>query len=571
MTTNRSSLGVRTRLISMIVLVTSFVVISIAGYFVVTHRNERAESVDSRIALMRGNLEKRGAALTRVLALASERAIAVMDYLFLNEAITTAVENDEEIIYGIIMDNSRRALIHSNPGEANKVLQDESAKHAAGMDEVGTHTVQRDGASVVEAVAPVFVGGERWGTIRFGLSQERVIAEATELRRRSSEQTGDSIMMILILAAVLLMLGSLVGSLVAGRILRPLEFLTRTVQEIRGGSTTARAQLSGSPEFIALGEAFNGMTDTILQRDRTLRSRNEQLAHALQEAQAASQAKSAFLANVSHELRTPLHAIVNVPKMLLRDYASFEILECQYCNTDYDPASAEGDSARACPECGQGPLVLREKLFVTGEPLEHQQFLHRLKDQAHHLLDIVNDILDLSKLEARSTTLEIGSVEVPRLFEELQSTTEPLAIENRIGLTFTITNGPIELRADQAQLRQVLINLVGNAVKFTDAGGEINVIVTQKPPGLTMFEVRDSGCGIPKDKVEMIFESFRQADSSHTRRRGGTGLGLAISRQIVELHGGKIWVESELDVGTSFFVELPSRGPEDSDPPKENA
>jgi signal transduction histidine kinase len=226
----------------------------------------------------------------------------------------------------------------------------------------------------------------------------------------------------------------------------------------------------------------------------------------------ASQHKSQFLANMSHELRTPLNAILGYTELM-----------------------ADG---------------------AYGEPSDKMHgILKRLEANGKHLLGLINDVLDLSKIEAGQLVLELSDYSVQDIAQTVRSTLEPLASDKKLAFKVEV---PIELppgRGDGRRLTQVLINLVGNAIKFTDAG---EVAIKAKANNDSFYvSVRDTGPGISAADQTRLFQEFQQADNAITRKKGGTGLGLAISKRIIEMHGGKIWVESQLGQGSTFAFTLP--------------
>jgi signal transduction histidine kinase len=226
----------------------------------------------------------------------------------------------------------------------------------------------------------------------------------------------------------------------------------------------------------------------------------------------ASQHKSQFLANMSHELRTPLNAILGYTELM-----------------------ADG---------------------AYGEPSEKMLgILKRLEANGRHLLGLINDVLDLSKIEAGQLVLELSDYCVQDIAQTVRSTLEPLAADKK--LAFKVEMAP-ELppgHGDGRRLTQVLINLVGNAIKFTDTG-EV-AIKAEANNGAFHVSVRDTGPGISSADQARLFQEFQQADNAITRKKGGTGLGLAISKRIIEMHGGRIWVESQPGQGSTFTFTLP--------------
>ena len=226
----------------------------------------------------------------------------------------------------------------------------------------------------------------------------------------------------------------------------------------------------------------------------------------------ASQHKSQFLANMSHELRTPLNAILGYTELM-----------------------ADG---------------------AYGEPSEKMLgILKRLESNGKHLLGLINDVLDLSKIEAGQLVLELSDYSVQDIAQTVRSTLEPLAADKKLAFKLELAPELPAGHGDGRRLTQVLINLVGNAIKFTDAG-EV-AIKAEANNGSFHVSVRDTGPGISAADQTKLFQEFQQADNAITKKKGGTGLGLAISKRIIEMHGGKIWVESQPGQGSTFAFTLP--------------
>jgi signal transduction histidine kinase len=228
----------------------------------------------------------------------------------------------------------------------------------------------------------------------------------------------------------------------------------------------------------------------------------------------ASRHKSQFLANMSHELRTPLNAVLGYTELILDDIF------------------------------GEVPPQIRDTL-------------ERTRSNGLHLLGLINDVLDLSKIEAGQLTLSLGDYSMAEVVHGALSSLRSLAEEKKLALKALVAPDVPPGKGDERRITQVLLNLVGNAIKFTEVG-EVTVEAGLSD-GQFLVSVSDTGPGISQADQQKIFEEFQQADSSSTRRKGGTGLGLSIARRIIELHGGRIWVESSAGHGSIFRFTLPVR------------
>jgi signal transduction histidine kinase len=290
----------------------------------------------------------------------------------------------------------------------------------------------------------------------------------------------------------------------------------------------------------------------------TLTQTNAELGVALARAEEAARLKNELLANVSHELRTPLNSIINLPQGLLPGFIEQPGARCQACGSAFE--LEPGDSVEPhtpCPSCGAlSTLQALPLCRFEGELAEVPRHLRIIHRNGTQLLRLINDVLDLSHLESGKLTLRPETVIVSQLWSELHDAMMPLANPRNISLRFAPVEPALILRADPVKLSQILVNLLGNAIKFSSPGSTVTLTGTQEGEFL-VFCVRDQGIGIAPEHHSIIFESFRQVDGSHTRRFGGTGLGLSITRKLVELHQGTLWLESAPGQGSSFFVRLP--------------
>ncbi|KVZ19916.1 hybrid sensor histidine kinase/response regulator [Burkholderia ubonensis] len=308
--------------------------------------------------------------------------------------------------------------------------------------------------------------------------------------------------MIAVVSLLLAVVGFVISHRIGTSIARPLSNLTRTMARIRGGNDLSlRVRHQGSDEVATLIAGFNTMLDEIERRDVELQA-------AIAAAEAANSAKSEFLARMSHEIRTPMNGVLGMTELLQR----------------------------------------------TRLTAKQRNFVDTVYRSGQTLLTIIDDILDFSKIEAGKLMLERIEFNLYQLLDDVVSLLEPTATRKGLALRFRKQDSvPEWVRGDPVRLRQILTNLVGNAIKFTERG-QVELAVSYSDHGLVMFTIADSGIGIAPDVSAQLFKPFQQADSSTARKYGGTGLGLVISRQLAEMMGGALTVESAPGRGSVFTV-----------------
>jgi two-component system, NtrC family, sensor kinase len=326
-----------------------------------------------------------------------------------------------------------------------------------------------------------------------------------------------------LLLAAFLAVGVGLSVLLARRLVRPVKQIGTAAARIGAGAYDERIELRRRDELGGLGDELNGMAASLQASVQSLEQKVEERTRELQQAltelsrkgrqlEVASKHKSEFLANMSHELRTPLNAIIGFSQ------------------------------------------VLRQRLFG---PINEKQeeYLDDILSSGNHLLDLINDVLDLSKVEAGQVELEVATFSLREALERGVMIVREPAMNHGVRLSVELAPGVDLVEGDERRLRQVIVNLLSNAVKFTPEGGSI-VVASAQVDGEMQVSVTDTGPGIAAADRERIFEEFQQTDVG-VQQREGTGLGLALSKRLVELHGGRIWVESELGHGSRFVFTLP--------------
>jgi signal transduction histidine kinase len=315
-------------------------------------------------------------------------------------------------------------------------------------------------------------------------------------------------------AAALILLALLLGFVISWSFILPVQEAHGFLSQVAKGNFATTIDVPNRDEFGALADHMNHMSEELSRLYESQRRAGQQLQSLNEQLQRASKAKSDFLANMSHELRTPMNAILGFVEMVLDEIY------------------------------GEVPPHLKEPLTD-------------IQTNGKHLLRLINDVLDLSKIEAGRMELVLADYSVPDVVETVRASLQSLALEK--GLAFvTAAQDDIPLAyGDGKRITQCLMNLVGNALKFTKRG-RVAVWVELRGNEL-LYRVSDTGIGIPDEELENIFTEFQQVDTAVTREFTGTGLGLNITKKFVEMHGGRIWVESELGKGSTFFFSIPLR------------
>ncbi len=309
-------------------------------------------------------------------------------------------------------------------------------------------------------------------------------------------------------------------------ILQPVRVLRNTAEKVAQGDLSIRSAISTGDEFQQLSETFNAMLatlkmsqDQLQATNRSLDTRVGELAQRNVDLFQANRIKSEFLTNVSHELRTPLNAIIGFAELL-----------------------AAGESARADPRLAR--------------------YVENILHSARQLLELINDLLDLAKIEAGKMVLRLERVNVPDICESLINFMKPLAQKKNLDVGLTVEGAIALVTTDPGRFQQILYNLLSNAIKFTPPDGQVRLTVSAPDGAHVKIAVRDTGPGIASEHHHDIFEKFHQLDASVTRQHSGTGLGLAISKELADMLGARIELVSATGEGATFSLIVPVQAPQ---------
>ena len=520
---------------------------------------------ESRIAMMKENLVERGKIFSDYLSRQAENDIAFLNLSNVKEIINKSIDEDKGLSYAILTDQFSKAHIHTlNPELEGEKLSDEEDWFAVNQSKVIINEYVKDGNSFMEFIVPVNAmeiispvnantepWGIRsadtgpWGILRLGFSLNLLNKEITNSRKGIEKQTKSIIIRSIFTSFMFISIGVTLVFMISTRLSKPIIDLTESARELSKGNfgITENIKIDSGDEIGLLASEFIEMSRNLkISRERlevysqTLEQKVEDRTIKLKEANEKSEAankklqeidnmKTEFLSIVSHELRTPLAAVLGYAKII-----NNRLNDVIFPN-------------------------VREDSKVVMSTRKVNKGLDTIISEGGRLTELINDLLDITKIEAGKIEWKMEPVSVAEIIERAMAITSSSFEQYGLEPISDVEDGLPKVVGDKNWLEQVMINLISNAMKFTEKGSV--TCRARKINNEIMISVIDTGIGISAVDQEKIFEKFKQAGTTIKGKPKGTGLGLPICKEVVTHHGGRIWVESELVKGSIFSFTLP--------------
>lgn len=532
--------GIRWKLLStMIGLIVGLLIIITIVQTLAQKRILEGE-LENRISLMKENIRVRGKTLSDHLARLTEQGIASSNFSNVREVINKSVHGDTELAYVILSDNSSRAYVHTlRPELEHQILTGYENWFAVNQSKSIINEYMKDEGSYMEFIVPITASINPWGVLRIGFSLQKLHGEISQSRRDILQQTRNMIIRSVLTSLVFILLGTLVVFMISDRLSKPLIKLAESAGRLAKGefNFTENIKVTTGDEIGLLGKTFIEMSrelkifrDKLEEYSRALEEKVEDRTLRLREANRAlkeqDMMKTEFLSTVSHEIRTPLALVLGFAKIINRRLEGIIF-----------------------------PYVTVEDEKVQNAKKQVKENLDIIVSEGNRLTNLINELLDISKIEAGEVEWKMEPVFITEIIERAAMVTSNFFEENRVKFIMDIEEGLPKIVGDRDRLVQVVINLISNAVKFTEVG--TITCRAKKRSNEILVSIVDTGVGIDAIDQDKIFDKFKQAGNMSRRKPKGSGLGLSICKKLIEHHGGRIWVESQLGSGSTFSFNLP--------------
>ncbi|RZV66893.1 MAG: HAMP domain-containing protein, partial [Candidatus Scalindua sp. SCAELEC01] len=458
----------------------------------------------------------------------------------ITRVLNKAVDDDKDLMYAILMDYSARSYVNTLKPELEQViLSGREDLFAASKTKAIVHEYEKGKVPFMEFIVPIKVSANPWGVLRLGFSLHKLHEEIAQSRIEILQQARNIIVRSVLTSLIFLIIGVAIVFMVSTRLSKPLINLTSSARRLAKGdfSVTENIKVTSKDEIGVLGSAFIEMSrnlkithEKLEDHSRALEQEVEDRTVRLREANKAlkeqDQMKTEFLSTVSHELRTPLALVLGFAKIISKRLEGV-IFPC---------VTVEDEKV------GKAKRQVKENINI-------------IVSEGRRLTDLINELLDISKIEAGEVEWKMEPIFVAEIIERAAIITGNFFEEKRVKLILDIEEGLPKIVGDKNRLIQVVINLISNAVKFTEEGS-ITCMVRKRGNDI-LVSIVDTGIGIDIVDQKKIFDKFKQVGDTLKGKPKGTGLGLPICKKLVEHHGGRIWVESQLGKGSTFSFNLP--------------
>ncbi len=532
--------SIRLKLMSTMIGLIIGLLMMLSGIHIFTEKRTLSRELNTLTTLMREKLIERGKMLSDSLARQTENGIASFNLSNITEIITKSVNEDKELSYVILMDYSRKAYIHTAEQELQQEeLMDEASFFAASQTMATINEYKKDGNTFLEFVVQINAGTKPWGVLRLGLSLDPLNQEIANMRKELLKESRQIFVWAIITSIIFMFVGGIIVYVISSRLSKPLLSLTGSVRELSSENFSFSEEIVVKSEdevgilanaFVEMSKRLEWSYTELEDYSRTLEQKVEERTLELRAAntklQEQDKVRTDFLSTVSHEIRTPLALVLGFVRII-----NMKLEKVIFPLINVDDEKAEKAKSQI------------------------EKNINIIKLEGSRLTELINDILDISKMEAGKADWQMENCSVAEIIEQAMDITDSFLEMYNLEIIEDVESELPEVVGDKDKLKQVVINLISNAVKFTKEGPVI--CRARKINNEVMISVIDKGIGIAEADQEEIFEKFGQVRNGLKDKPKGTGLGLAICREIVEHHGGRIWVESESGKGSNFTFSLP--------------
>lgn len=541
--------SIRWKLLSTLLGLIVILVVTLTGLEFFLQKKTLENELEHRIELMKENLLERGRSLSNFLLSQVENEVAAFNFSQVQKLLQTSIDESPLLDYAILVNSDGVAFINTlHPELEQEVLREQQDQFALSQENLVYQ--EYPDSNILEYILPIHFGAKRWGVLRLGFTTALLQHEIAQSRAEIVTIISEMILTTSTIAGLFILLGSGMVLLLSTTLSRPLIRLTESVREVGRGnydlaakmmldsSGLTQRELASQGEIGLLAASFMDMANEVRRSqsalelyNRTLeekvRDRTLELEHAYEKLKELDELKTSFLSTVSHELRTPLTSVLGFAHIIQKKLDSVLI-----------PALGENTDPKV-------RKAMRQVMDNT----------HIIVEEGERLTSLINEVLDLAKMEAGRIEWNMQELSIQDVVARAMSATSSLFVKKTVDFRQDIPPELPLVRGDRDRLIQVVINLISNAVKFTETGSV--TCRARFENDAIIVSVVDTGCGIKPDDQPLVFEKFKQVGDTLTDKPKGTGLGLPICKEIIEHHGGSLWVESEPGVGSIFGFTLP--------------